>query len=323
MIYTVTFNPAVDYNMHPTTLDMGYTNRSSNEEVYCGGNGINVSTILNELDCDNVAMGFLGGFTGQFVLNTLQDSGINSNFVQLDEGYTRINVKLNGIVMTIVNGMGPNIPEEKVDELFRRLEKLDPGDTLVLTGSIPSCLPEDMYDIMMNRFKDKGLRFVVDAPGNLLMNALKSRPFFIKPNNHEVGRIFGEKPETPEEVLPFAHILHDKGAINVLVSCGKWGSALVDEYGEEHVTRCPPCKLVNATGSGDSMVAGFMAALDRGWSYGDALNFASACGSATAASNGLAKRATIDKFYAALVKLLEEEGEAEASMTAEAEGSTD
>lgn len=307
MIYTVTFNPAVDYVMHPTTLDMGYTNRSSTEEVFCGGNGINVSTILNELNCDNVAMGFLAGFTGSFVLDTLQRTGINSNFVKLDEGYTRINIKLNGIVMTIVNGMGPYIPMEKVEELFDRLEKLDPGDTLVLTGSIPSCLPEDMYDIMMSRFADFGLRFVVDAPGNLLMNALKSHPFFIKPNNHEVGRIFGEKPETPEEVLPFARILHERGAMNVLVSCGKHGSALVDEHGEEHVTRCPPCKLVNATGSGDSMVAGFLASLDRGWDYGDALNFASACGSATAASNGLAKRATIDKFYDSLVKLLEKE----------------
>lgn len=292
--------------MHPTTLDMGYTNRSSSEEIYCGGNGINVSTILNELDVDNVAMGIIGGFTGSFLLDKLQSDGINCNFVKLDQGNTRINVKLNGIVMTIVNGMGPKIPISKVDELFTRLDRLGEGDTLVLTGSIPACLPEDMYDIMMSRFADRGIRFVVDAPGNLLMNALAARPFLIKPNNHEVGRIFGAHPETPEEVMPYAHMLHEKGAQNVLVSCGKHGSALVDIDGNEHTTVCPPCRLVNATGSGDSMVAGFLAAIDRGMDYTQALYFASSCGSATAASNGLAKRATIDKFYASLSKIMAE-----------------
>ncbi|MDJ1121025.1 1-phosphofructokinase family hexose kinase [Olsenella sp. YH-ols2217] len=307
MIYTVTFNPSVDYVMHPTTLDMGYTNRSTAEEFYAGGNGINVSTILTELDVDNVAMGLIGGFTGEFVLDTLQAQGINTNFVRLDKGNTRINVKLNGIIMTIINGMGPNIPIAKVDELFRRIDRIQAGSTLVLTGSIPSCLPDDMYDIMMSRFGDRGIRFVVDAPGDLLMNALAAKPFFIKPNNHEVGRIFGANPETPEEVLPYARLLHEKGAQNVLVSCGGYGAALVDEYGQEHTTKCPPCRLVNATGAGDSMVAGFLAALDRGWDYGDALNYASACGSATAASNGLANRETIERFYNSLVHLLEDE----------------
>lgn len=307
MIYTVTFNPSVDYVMHPSTLDMGYTNRSTSEEVYAGGNGINVSTILTELDIDNVAMGILGGFTGEFVLQTLQSQGINTNFVFLDKGNTRINVKLNGIIMTIINGMGPNIPISKVDELFRRIDRIQEGSTLVLTGSIPSCLPEDMYDIMMSRFENRGIRFVVDAPGNLLMNALAAHPFFIKPNNHEVGRIFGANPETPEEVLPYARKLHEQGAQNVLVSCGGYGAALVDAEGNEHTTKVPPCRLVNATGAGDSMVAGFLAALDRGMSYGEALNFASACGSATAASNGLANRSTIERFYAALNHLLADE----------------
>lgn len=161
--------------------------------------------------------------------------------------------------------------------------------------------------MMMSKFSGRGIRFVVDAPGDLLMNALAAEPFFIKPNNHEVGRIFGANPETPEEVLPYARQLHEKGAQNVLVSCGGYGAALVDANGEEHVTRCPPCRLVNATGAGDSMVAGFLAALDRGWSYGDALNYASACGSATAASNGLANRSTIERFYSSLNHLLADE----------------
>lgn len=302
MIYTVTFNPSVDYVMRPLTLEMGMTNRSNLEECYPGGNGINVSTVLTALDCNNVAMAIVGGFTGEFVLDTLQAQGINCNFVTLDKGNTRINVKFMGKFMAIINGMGPNIPIAKVDELFTRLDRIAEGDTLVLTGSIPSCLPDDMYDIMMSRFENRGIRFVVDAPGNLLVNALAARPFFIKPNNHEIGRIFDAQVETPEECLPLAHKLHDQGARNVLVSCGEKGAALVDADGAEHTTATPPCKLVNATGSGDSMVAGFLTALDRGWNYDDALKFAVACGSATAASQGLADKATIERFYKMLQK---------------------
>lgn len=300
MIYTVTFNPSVDYVMQPSSLDMGYTNRSSLEACFPGGNGINVSTVLTELGCNNVAMAIVGGFTGDFILNTLQEQGINCNFVKLDKGNTRINVKLTGIIMTIINGMGPNIPINKVDELFSRLDRIVEGDTLVLTGSIPASLPDDMYDIMMSRFGGRGIRFVVDAPGDLLMNSLPAKPFFIKPNNHEVGRIFDANPETPEEVLPYAHKLHEKGAQNVLVSCGAYGAALVDEHGEEHVTQTPPCRLVNATGAGDSMVAGFLSALDQGMDYQDALCFAVACGSATAASQGLATKPTIERFFSAM-----------------------
>ena len=311
MIYTVTFNPSVDYVMQPSSLDMGYTNRSTLEECYPGGNGINVSTILTELDCNNVAMGIVGGFTGDFILDTLQEMGINCNFVRLDKGNTRINVKLTGIIMTIINGMGPTIPINKVDELFTRLDRIASGDTLVLTGSIPSSLPDDMYDIMMSRFENRGIRFVVDAPGDLLMNALAAKPFFIKPNNHEVGRIFDANPETPEEVLPFAHKLHAQGAQNVLVSCGAYGAALVDENAEEHIARTPPCRLVNATGAGDSMVAGFLRALDKGMDYQDALSFAVACGSATAASQGLANRQTIERFFSAMKTAKKEEAQKE------------
>lgn len=307
MIYTVTFNPSVDYVMHPVSLDEGHTNRSSSEEFFPGGNGINVSTILTELNVATVAMGIVAGFTGDFVVDALQKSGINCNFVTLSSGYTRINVKLNGSIMTIINGMGPNIPISKVDELFQRLDRIGSGDTLVLTGSIPSCLPDDMYDIMMSRFGERGIRFVVDAPGNLLMKALSAKPFLIKPNNHEVGKIFGSDPETPKEVLPFARKLHEKGAQNVLVSCGGKGAALIDAEGTEHTTVTPPTRLVNATGAGDSMVAGFLAAVDKSMSYAEALNFAVSCGSATAASSGLAKRPTIERFYATLTDLLKQE----------------
>ncbi|MCH3968137.1 MAG: 1-phosphofructokinase [Atopobiaceae bacterium] len=313
MIYTVTFNPAIDYVMHPLTLDMGFTNRSSSEELYCGGNGINIAYILNELDVDNVALGFIGGFTGDYMLKTLQQQGITTSFITLDEGFTRINVKMNGVVMTMCNGMGPKIPIEKVNELFHRLDRIDKGDVLVLTGSIPSCLPDDMYDIIMTRLAGRGIKFVVDAAGDLLLQSLAAKPFLIKPNNHELGRIFDVHPETPEDCLPYARKLHDQGAQNVIVSCGKWGSALIDEDGKEHIVPVPKCRLVNATGAGDSMVGGFLAKATQGADYETALRFASACGSATAASSGIAKRSTIDKFSVSLNKRMKEEAAAKAA----------
>ena len=301
MIYTMTLNPALDYVMHPNTLDMGFTNRSSSEELHCGGNGINVSTLLNELDKVTVAMGIVGGFTGEYLLSDLQRQGIPSNFVKLDSGFTRINVKLNGIVMTMVNGNGPRIPEKKVDELLERMDVVGAGDTLVLTGSIPSSLPEDIYTLMA-QLAGRGIQFVVDAPGQLLMEAIKAQPFLIKPNNHEVGRIFDANPETPEECIPFAKKLQDGGARNVIVSCGGAGSLLLDEYGTEHIVPTAKIRLVNATGAGDSMVAGFLAKTTAGYDYDTALIYASACGTATAASRGIAKRATIDRVVTALYK---------------------
>ncbi|MGN0286187.1 MAG: 1-phosphofructokinase [Atopobiaceae bacterium] len=308
MIYTVTLNPAIDYVMHPLTLDMGFTNRSSSEEIHVGGNGINVSTLLNELGVNNVALGITAGFTGDYLLKRLQEKGIACNFVTLEKGYTRINVKLQGIVMTICNGMGPKISQKKVDELLARIDGIGKGDVLVLTGSIPKSLPDNMYDIIMRRLDGRGIRFVVDAPGDLLMESLSAKPFLIKPNNHEVGRIFNAQPETPEDCMPYAHKLHELGAQNVIVSCGGHGAALVDENDEEHTVPTAKIKLVNATGAGDSMVAGFIAKVLEGASYQEALVFASACGTATAGSKAIAKRATIDRVVAALNKQISAQG---------------
>ena len=302
MIYTVTLNPAIDYVMHPLTLDMGFTNRSSSEEIHIGGNGINISTLLNELGVSNVALGIAAGFTGEYLVHRLQEKGIASNFVILDKGNTRINVKLQGIVMTMVNGMGPKISQKKVDELLDRIDGIGEGDTLVLTGSIPKSLPDNMYDIIMRRLDGRGIRFVVDAPGDLLMESLSAKPFLIKPNNHEVGRIFNAQPETPEDCMPYAHKLHELGAQNVIVSCGGHGAALVDMNNEEHTVPTAKIKLVNATGAGDSMVAGFIAKVNEGASFQDALIFASACGTATAGSKAIAKRSTIDRVVKALHK---------------------
>ena len=309
MIYTVTVNPAIDYVMHPLTLDMGFTNRSSGEELRCGGNGINIAGILNELSVANTALGMAAGFTGDYLIQSLQDKGITCNFVKLEKGFTRINIKLQGIVMTMVNGMGPTIPQRKLDELFQRMECIQAGDTVVLTGSIPSCLPDDLYDIIMKRLSGRGIRFVVDAPGALLLQSLPSEPFMIKPNNHELGRLFNVNPELPEECLPYARLLHDRGAQNVIVSCGKHGAALLDENGEEHITMVPPCRLENATGAGDSMVAGFLAMVSRGKDYETALRFATSCGSATAASKGLADREKIYHYFDLLQDVMEEHEE--------------
>ncbi len=297
MIYTVTVNPAIDYVMHPLTLDMGYTNRSSAEELRCGGNGINVSTILTELKIPTTALGIAGGFTGDYLIESLQEQGIPCNFVKLERGNTRINIKLQGIVMSMVNGMGPAIPLRKVEELIARMDCIGEGDTVVLTGSIPASLPDDLYDMIMRRMENRGIRFVVDAPGTLLLQSLSAKPFLIKPNNHELGRLFDVHPELPEECLPYARLLHERGAQNVLVSCGKHGAALLDENGNEHIVLTPKIKLVNATGAGDSMVAGFLAMVEKGESYEQALRFASTCGSATAASKGLASKEKIMRLY--------------------------
>lgn len=307
LIYTMTLNPAIDYVMQPLTLDMGFTNRSSAEEIHCGGNGINISTILTELDVPNQAFGIMAGFTGEYMLKHLQKKGITCNFVFLESGFTRINVKLNGIVMTMVNGMGPKISEKKLEELIERLDVMREGDILVLTGSIPKSLPEDTYNTIMHRLDGRGINFVVDAPGNLLMESLPAHPLLIKPNNHEVGRIFGARPETPEDCIPYAQKLKDAGARNVIVSCGGHGSLLLDEQGGVHTVPTARIRLVNATGAGDSMVGGFLAKLEQGASYDEALVFASACGTATAASKGIAKRATIDRVYHALLKKIEDQ----------------
>ena len=296
MIYTMTLNPALDYVMHPLTLDMGFTNRSSSEELYCGGNGINISTLLKELDVPSIAMGIAGGFTGDYLLTELQDKGIASNFVRLDRGNTRINIKLNGIVMTMVNGMGPKIPEKKVDELLERMDVVRAGDTLVLTGSIPNSLPEDIYTQIMGKLAGRGIQFVVDAPGQLLMESLKAHPFLIKPNNHELGEIVGKALTTDEEIIAAARTLQQKGARNVLVSMAGDGALLLDEHGETHRIGCPKGKVVNSVGAGDSMVAGFVAGWRKTQSYAYALRLGTACGSATAFSLGLATREKIEEL---------------------------
>ena len=288
MIYTLTFNPAIDYLMWINDLIPGETNRSCREEIQFGGKGINVSTVLAELGLPTTALGFVAGFTGEALAQEVAERGIKADFIRLPEGATRINVKLKGDRETEINAQGPAIPAEAIQKLYRQLEQLGEGDTLVLAGSVPGSLPKNIYEEIMSHLQGKGIRFVVDATGALLTNVLKYRPFLIKPNRAELKEICGRELDTDEKIIEAAKELQAQGARNVLVSLGGDGALLVDEEGGYHRRQAIPGKVVNTVGSGDSMVAGFLAGVPKGYEY--ALMLGSAAGSATAFSLGLATK---------------------------------
>ena len=297
MIYTVTFNPAIDYVVHlRAPLQAGAINRTAAEDYQFGGKGINVSGVLKTLGVESVALGFVAGFTGKALEEGLQKQGIQTDLICAEEGMTRINVKIKGAEETEINGMGPQITGAHMALLYEKLDALQEGDTLVLSGSIPSCLSQDTYEQILARLAGKKLRTVVDATGQLLVNVLKYRPFLIKPNNHELGEIFGVTPVTTEEFLVCARKLQEMGARNVLVSLAGDGALLLDEQGLSHRIGCPKGQVVNSVGAGDSMVAGFLAGWLRSGDYGYALKLGTACGSATAFSLGLAEKSLIDQL---------------------------
>lgn len=295
MIYTVTFNPAIDYIIHTGKLELGAVNRSKYEDIYFGGKGINVSMILSELGIKSKAFGFVAGFTGKAIEEGVSSAGIETDFVHLDKGFSRINVKIKSEKETELNAQGPEIPKEKLEELFKKLDEIQSGDTIVLAGSIPSSLPSDIYEEILNYLKDKNIRVVVDATKSLLMNVLKYKPFLVKPNNFELGEMFGVELKSVDEIIEYAKKLKDLGAVNVLVSMAGDGAVLLDENGETHI--CGVCKgtVKNSTGSGDSMVAGFLAGSEKG-DYEYALKLGTAAGGATAFSDGLAKKDDIFKL---------------------------
>lgn len=299
MVYTVTFNPAIDYVVHTAEMRLGEVNRSSSEEMYFGGKGINVSIVLNELGTPSIALGFTAGFTGEAIENVIKAMGIKSDFVRLKTGNSRINVKIKAGEETELNGQGPHIDDEALEALFVKLDKLSDGDTLVLAGSIPSSLPSDIYERIMQRLSDRKIRTVVDATNDLLLNVLKYKPFLIKPNNHELGEMFGVTLSEDEEIERYARKLKDMGAINVLISMAGDGAMLIDENGKCH--RCGVCKgkVRNSVGAGDSMVAGFLTGAQNG-DYEYALKLGTAAGGATAFSDGLAEKNKIEELLAQL-----------------------
>lgn len=300
MIYTVTFNPALDYVMNVGRLQTKDINRTDSEQLYYGGKGINVSVILTRLGIENTALGFLAGFTGKYVKELLEKDNVKTDFVYLESGYTRINVKIRSQQEFDINAKGPEISQRDIDALFKKLDKLKPGDTLVLAGSASGSLPNDIYERILKRLDKKGIEFAVDATGKLLMNVLKYKPFLIKPNHLELGEIFSVEIKTLESVKIYAKMLQDMGAGNVLVSRGKDGAVLLDESGQFHTIGVVPGKVKRTVGCGDSMVAGFLAGYRKSGDYSYALKLGSACSNATAFSESLA---TKDEIY----KLLENE----------------
>ena len=291
MIYTVTFNPAVDYVVHLNAFTPGETNRSVSEEVYFGGKGINVSIILAQLGMESTALGFVAGFTGEALEKALVAGGTRTDFIRLPEGMTRINVKMKGDCETEINASGPRIDAASLEKLFAKLEVLQAGDTLVLAGSVPGSLPADIYEQILKKLSGRGIRFVVDATGKLLLIVLKYRPFLIKPNRAELEEICGRKLDTQEKLVEGASELKAMGAQNVLISLGKDGALLLDEHGKVHTHEVLGGKPVNTVGAGDSMVAGFIAGCEKGYEH--ALLMGVAAGGATACAKGLATREEI------------------------------
>ena len=295
MIYTVTFNPAIDYVVELVSFNIGEINRTTREYMNLGGKGVNVSRVLTNLEVPNVALGFVAGFTGDALRNGLERMGVKTDFISLEEGNTRINVNIKGVEETDINARGPEIPNSAIDELFKKLDNLQSGDTLVLAGSIPTSLPNDMYERIMERLYGKGIRFVVDATRDLLVKSLKYEPFLIKPNNHELGEIFGLELTTDNEIIYYARELNKQGAKNVLISMAGDGAILVDENDVAHKIGTPKGKVKNSVGAGDSMVAGFCAGYLEKGDYKYALRMGTAAGSASAFSESLAtKQEVID-----------------------------
>ena len=297
MIYTITFNPALDYVMTIDNLEVGSVNRSKTEKILPGGKGINVSMVLTNLGVENTALGFVAGFTGKNIEDIIKERGCKTDFVALKEGLSRINVKLMSEPETEINGNGPSISEAEVIELFTKLDKLKADDTLVLAGSVPSSLPDDIYSRILERLKDNGVQIVVDATGDLLVNCLKYKPFLIKPNNFELEQIFNTKLDSREDIVRCALKLKEMGAVNVLVSMGKDGAILVDEQDVVHDMVAPDGKVVNTVGAGDSMVAGFLAGYYEKNDYEYALKLSVATGSASAFSEDLATKEEVHKVY--------------------------
>ncbi len=290
MIYTLTLNPSLDYIVTVPKFTCGVVNRTSREVIFPGGKGVNVSMVLGNLGFENTALGFLAGFTGKALKGLVEEKGIRADFIEVERGMTRINVKLRSEEETEINGQGPFIGEKEIGKLYERLERLEDGDILVMAGSIPDVMPETMYRDILEHLKEKKLRVVVDATNDLLVNVLRYHPFLIKPNNHELGEIFGVVINDKAEVIRYGRQLQELGAQNVLVSMAGDGAVLLAADGSVYQADAPKGRLVNSVGAGDSMVAGFLAGYLEHGSYRKAFETGVCAGSASAFSEELATR---------------------------------
>ncbi len=294
MIYTVTFNPSLDYIVGVEELRIGEVNRTRSEIIFPGGKGINVSLVLKNLGLESIALGFVAGFTGTAFENMLVEKGITADLIHIKDGMTRINVKVKGSEETEINGQGPEILLSDIDKLYKKLDQLKSGDVLVLAGSIPDVMPQSIYMDIMKYLADKDILIVVDATKDLLVNVLMYHPFLIKPNNHELGEIFGATLKTREEVIPYAKKLQEMGARNVLISMAGEGAVLITEDGETYLVEAPKGKVVNSVGAGDSMVAGFITGYLNKRDYREAFSMGVCTGSASAFSVELATREEVE-----------------------------
>ena len=296
MIYTVTLNPSIDYVVRLESLVTGITNRTTSEEYYFGGKGINVSCVLAELDLESTAFGFVAGFTGEAIEKGIRNDKIITDFIKLEKGISRINIKIKAGEETEINCQGPHIEESELLRLLNKVDRIKDGDTLVIAGNVPNTMPDDVYERILERIKGKKVRIVVDATKKLLLNSLKYNPFLIKPNRQELSEIFETEVSTEADIEKYAKELQKMGAQNVLISLGGDGALLIDEFGEKHKQGVLKEKVINTVGSGDSMVAGFIAGYEKEHSYPYALKLGSACGNATAFLSGLATKEKINEL---------------------------
>lgn len=305
MIYTVTLNPSIDYVVRLDKLTSGITNRTTSEEYYFGGKGINVSCVLAELGLDSTAYGFVAGFTGEAIEKGIRNDRIITDFIKLKHGISRINIKIKAGEETEINCQGPHIDDSELERLLQKIDRISSGDTLILAGSIPNTMPDDVYERMLERISRKKVNIVVDATKKLLVNSLKYKPFLIKPNRQELSEIFDAEVKTEDDIEKYAKELQKLGARNVLISLGGEGAMLIDENGGKYKAGVLKEKVINTVGSGDSMVAGFVAGYEKTQSYPYALKLGSVCGNATAFLSGLATREKIDELLKKFEKQFE------------------
>jgi len=295
MIYTVTFNPSIDYVVDVENFKLGQVNRTTKETIFPGGKGLNVSIVLKNLGYDSTALGFLAGFTGQEIRHLLQEQGVQEDFIEVEKGMSRINIKLRAEKESEINGQGPDIQKTDIEKLFQQLDTLQDGDVLVLAGSIPSVMPESMYMDIMEYVSGKKLKIIVDATKDLLVNVLSYHPFLIKPNHHELSEIFGKEIKEKKDVVIYAKKMQEMGAKNVLVSMAGEGAVLVTEGGELYEGDAPKGTVINSVGAGDSMVAGFLAGYLQSEDYKEAFEMGVCTGSASAFSEKLATKEEVEE----------------------------
>lgn len=300
MIYTITFNPSLDYIVRVKDFKIGTVNRTYEEKIFPGGKGINVSIVLSNLGIENKAFGFIAGFTGDEIEEKVKKSGCSADFIKLQDGISRINVKLKSNEESEINAQGPKITPQDIEKLYEKLDELKDGDLLVLAGSIPNTLPEDMYEKIISKLNHKNINFIVDATCDLLLNVLKYKPFLIKPNKDELEEIFKVKIESEEELISYGIKLQEKGARNVLISMAGDGAILINENNEILKSKAPKGEVKNSVGAGDSMVAGFIAGYIKNNDYKEALKLGIATGSASAFSEDLATKEKIEEIFSGL-----------------------